>query len=581
MHSLKFEMLLWIGLVALRLGWTFLPQTGYIHPDEFFQSTEVVAGDIFDLEVMKTWEFNSNQSIRSIIFPYLTCGVPYNIIKAASETFDWKIESYWLLVGPRFAMTLLSLLIDWILYRTCKASGVTNVWSCLATFACSYIVLVHLTRTLSNSMETLLFALLIYVVTQSLQSQHRTLLGGAACNGILRESGCIGAIVVAGTFNRPTFFAFAVVPCLYWLTCRAQSGYVELLAAFVNCLPWLLMTTFAFALGDSLYYGSVRSAWIREVADLRTWPTPLLTALKNLTWTPVNFVKYNLKDGNLALHGLHPKYLHFLVNFPLLFGLVAFASIVLPLKDIAQSRSIRRKDGQGKMMMLLSIWIPLLLLSVFPHQEPRFLMPLIIPLVLLMHEHILGTKVLTVLKWSWIMWNILGCVIFGAFHQGGVTKSLLFLNNEIEASSENVSHVVFYYTYMPPRHLLQIHKATSETSTQVLDLSGATVEQLRVTISDIASKQEKSDGKRKEIIYLVAPSVVDASVEQVIKAYDWHVVKLFPHISMEALPNWEELSQNCRKAWTETPSDKSAMSAVLNVLRKIAEAFSLSVFMLK
>ncbi len=36
---------LWVALVCLRIIWTVLGQMGYIHPDEFFQSTEIVAGN--------------------------------------------------------------------------------------------------------------------------------------------------------------------------------------------------------------------------------------------------------------------------------------------------------------------------------------------------------------------------------------------------------------------------------------------------------------------------------------------------------------------------------------------------------
>lgn len=37
-------------LVAIRIGLVFLPQTGYIHPDEFFQSVEVIAGKVNSIE---------------------------------------------------------------------------------------------------------------------------------------------------------------------------------------------------------------------------------------------------------------------------------------------------------------------------------------------------------------------------------------------------------------------------------------------------------------------------------------------------------------------------------------------------
>lgn len=35
-------------LVAVRILLVFLPQTGYIHPDEFFQTVEVMAGKRFN-----------------------------------------------------------------------------------------------------------------------------------------------------------------------------------------------------------------------------------------------------------------------------------------------------------------------------------------------------------------------------------------------------------------------------------------------------------------------------------------------------------------------------------------------------
>ena len=35
---------MWISVVTLRVVWTVLGQLGYIHPDEFFQSSEIVGG---------------------------------------------------------------------------------------------------------------------------------------------------------------------------------------------------------------------------------------------------------------------------------------------------------------------------------------------------------------------------------------------------------------------------------------------------------------------------------------------------------------------------------------------------------
>ena len=42
---------LWLFSCGLRVVWTLIGQNGYIHPDEFFQGPEVVAGDVLDLKV--------------------------------------------------------------------------------------------------------------------------------------------------------------------------------------------------------------------------------------------------------------------------------------------------------------------------------------------------------------------------------------------------------------------------------------------------------------------------------------------------------------------------------------------------
>lgn len=40
----KFSLILYVALALVRIFLTCLPQLGYIHPDEYFQSLEVIAG---------------------------------------------------------------------------------------------------------------------------------------------------------------------------------------------------------------------------------------------------------------------------------------------------------------------------------------------------------------------------------------------------------------------------------------------------------------------------------------------------------------------------------------------------------
>ncbi|VEL32177.1 unnamed protein product [Protopolystoma xenopodis] len=59
-------------LLPLRLSPVWLLQPGYLHPDEFFQSVEVAAEDIFGVETFRAWEFRGDKPIRSLsaMFPF-------------------------------------------------------------------------------------------------------------------------------------------------------------------------------------------------------------------------------------------------------------------------------------------------------------------------------------------------------------------------------------------------------------------------------------------------------------------------------------------------------------------------------
>ena len=48
---------------------------------EFFQTVEVVVGDVYDVEVTRTWEFNSTAPIRSMVLPTMVMGTPLYFLK--------------------------------------------------------------------------------------------------------------------------------------------------------------------------------------------------------------------------------------------------------------------------------------------------------------------------------------------------------------------------------------------------------------------------------------------------------------------------------------------------------------------
>ena len=81
------------------------------------------------------------------------------------------IQANTLIYYPRIFMTICSLLIDFSILKSSELFGLDGS-SVIITFATSYLAMVYLTRTFSNTIETMLFSILIYLVIKSIKSQH-------------------------------------------------------------------------------------------------------------------------------------------------------------------------------------------------------------------------------------------------------------------------------------------------------------------------------------------------------------------------------------------------------------------------
>lgn len=51
------------------LRWVASSSPGYVHPDEFFQSPEITAGAVWDVDVFTPWEYQSSNAARSVMVP--------------------------------------------------------------------------------------------------------------------------------------------------------------------------------------------------------------------------------------------------------------------------------------------------------------------------------------------------------------------------------------------------------------------------------------------------------------------------------------------------------------------------------
>lgn len=186
---------------ALRLILTLIPQTGYIHPDEYFQTVEVFAGmltslpgllswsfslftyiilftgDVFGTEVSLPWEFNKTFPIRSIPVVYITTLIPLTLLKTVSQFLEMYtginlLTPYMLLVTPRLVMCLLSFVSDYCLFKICYLYG-QNYKERLIMFSSSFVCLVFMTRTFSNTIEIICFNYLLYLVASCMAESEK------------------------------------------------------------------------------------------------------------------------------------------------------------------------------------------------------------------------------------------------------------------------------------------------------------------------------------------------------------------------------------------------------------------------
>ncbi|XP_043242917.1 GPI mannosyltransferase 4-like isoform X1 [Amphibalanus amphitrite] len=540
---------LYVCLVLLRFLLCII-QTGYIHPDEFFQSLEPVAGQFLAVNVTVPWEFSSRLPIRSWSSLLLSSGLPVLLLRPASAEL--------LLAAPRLWMALLSLSVDVCVAACARLLG-RPARRCLEALAGSHVMLVFATRTFSNALELALLAALMLVTMRSLAASgraaeaearlerrlagsqytvHRLQLGEARAavrRAATAHCAAVSALLCVGVFVRPTFVLFAAAPLLYWLFRGAGDEKDNLVQMrLVRVVPISLALVTAIVIMDSMLYGWMSFANLIEGT----------VTLDHVVLTPFNFIVYNVKSANLASHGDHWCLTHTLVNVPLLFGslgVIALGSFVLHLKSFA--RHLLNLDlhvTTSSAFLSASFLLPLVLLSWFPHQEPRFLLPLLVPVVLLFADRLdaspgrwRNTRRFLVL--AYYCWNAACVLLFGFVHQGGVTPALAALQRALPAAGG--ATVVFSHTYMPPQSLLL------RSDVELHDLAGRPLPEVARLLTDVTG------ASRGRPVYLALP----APLEDRLTALTRSSLRLrstrrfWPHLSVEAAPSLGQVAHQCRR----------------------------------
>lgn len=491
-----------------------------------FQVPHYFSGDITEYSVLRTWEFSSPKPVRSIIFPYLLTVVPALIVRLLA-TLECTVSSYLLLVLPRILMCISSFLQDVCIYKICVIIKV-NPQPSLLVFASSYVTFTYFTRTFSNSLESILFALFLFLIFKSLKLRQKLVGNGNRCiRQLTFYSFMCGIVLVLGCFIRPTFICFSLFPMIVWFYkfCKITTN-----AKFSIFNSFMLG---AFSMGicltaiDSLYYSCF---FIKTISSQYNKTVEFSINKFQIILTPVNFIFYNLNPSNLSSHGLHSRWLHIAINIPLLFSVYGLFMLFCLVKRCGYL--LYRLSMNFEMLLLLSFLTPLVLLSVIPHQEPRFIIPLIIPLSLLYGKQPLKSYLTNKFCiYIWISSNLCGLLFYGFIHQAGVYLSINHLNNIIE----NNNAIVFYKTYMPPRYLLSLNEKSKNVG--VFDFAGLDLDEFESRIQNIINNNKPSK------FYIVLPYKIldtDLTFEALtVSGFKFaQKVHFFPHLSTENLPSF-------------------------------------------
>ncbi|CAJ1914120.1 unnamed protein product [Cylindrotheca closterium] len=544
---------------------------GYVHPDELFQSGQEIW---YGTPPIIAWEFEPKNALRSVLPPGIMTGIPLQIygmmIKAMLNDgkhieFSGR-EVLWI---PRFACAIFSVLaVDWSIYavvvsamksRNGDDSSISSSLSVsllpLLLLASSWPTMVLLNRPFSNSMETCCVALLV----ASILPKKKQAISNRTCV-------YVGMLCALGIFTRFTFLFFAIpvmLLFLYDLLCGEKNKRNTIKSVMVTTIAFFIVS-FVLILADTLFYSS---DYFSNTDD-DAWTSLLST--KDLVVTPWNALMYNSKVSNLKEHGLHPRWTHGLVNMFILFGpltIVGYWNIIICIIIIASTFNPRKQQNQQftndndsqqrkHRTNKLACWMivsGLGFLSLAPHQEPRFLLPLLVPLVLLVTSTTSNAiwkerQWLQVLAATvWIVFNLVLFTLFGVLHQSGVVPSLIQLGQEVMSfQHQQPTTIVYYHTYMPPSFLLR--QATGDDETCVLN----------------TGQEQKAEGFCATTTTTTTSSLVDlngsdwASLEQALDAHlgckdesDTVVVLVMPTMIREPDGN----ASNDQSSWLFTPDE--------------------------
>jgi len=262
--------------------------------------------------------------------------------------------------------------------------------------------------------------------------------------------------------------------------------------------------------------------------------------------------------------------------------------------------------------------VPIALLSLFPHQEPRFIIPVLFPLVFLYAPELNQVPSLDIVQKTsfnddtsksssstemkrhkskklmlWYIGNLLLGFFYAFVHQGGVLPLTSHIATELMAKPY-LTHVHLYtsYSYSIPTALLQLrntrkiyrsgnHKYKLSQDFHLYEQGSKPLSQV---FNSIARSIRDCENKFvvKKIPYRLYYALPASAIDELMKLsnnsqpFRFHVIKTFyPHISLEKLPSLPPLERLENLFSGQDNSISSNFVEEMENIRKYVEQFKL------
>lgn len=389
-------------IILFSIGLWFAVQPSYLHPDEHFQSLEILCDKFYNYKGFVPWEFESKHAARSFIPLYIFYGP---LLCGLRPLLKWHLIEQPLTI-LRIIRIQNYLVYTIVCHFALKAINVKHGNRSAAELfvISSYITWSYQSHSFSNSIETILLLAVLALFTKFVERKS------GEHENQYKKSFLLGTLITLGTFNRITFAGFILLPFVSLFLrfyCGQWRSFFVLIISIIIC-------SVTFVCFDTAIYQS-----------------------SSYVVAPINNLLYNLDESNLALHGIHPRITHMFVNLP---QIVGPGIILLP-------NAFRSFSKVCENQAALSVLSGMTFLSLFKHQELRFLTPL----APLLFSCFIPRSPFKRLKWeyifrAWFLFNLIAGLIMGVLHQGGILRAI----NDFHKNESPINVHIWWKTYSPP-----------------------------------------------------------------------------------------------------------------------------------